>query len=281
MSKRAFAAAPRWSGGTEPSSARAAASSSAAARAQPPSVLRSAASLDRVVLPALEAGRLVDLTQPLGPETVLWPGSRPFSAELEADHDTGGAYSRHLSLPEHAGTHLDAPAHFSRAGATVDALPLDLLVRPLVRLDVRGLVGDDPAFTLAARDVEEIESVEGEIPSGCAVVVWTGWSRFLGRPEYSGRDGRLAFPGLGPDAARLLVERRAAGVGIDTLGIDPGHAVDAPAHRVTMPAGMWHLEGLVGLERVPARGAWLVAAVLPVVAGSGAPARAFAILPAA
>jgi kynurenine formamidase len=227
-----------------------------------------------------ESGRLVDLTQPLGPETVLWPGSRPFAAVAEADYDSDGAYSRYLSLPEHTGTHLDAPAHFARDGATVDALPLDLLVRPLVRLDVRALVGDDPSFTLSARDVVEIESTEGGIPSGCAVVVWTGWSRLLGLPRYAG-DGVLAFPGVGPDAARLLVERRVAGIGIDTLGIDPGHAADAPAHRVTMPAGLWHLEGLVGLERVPARGAWLVAAALPVVAGSGAPARAFAILPAA
>jgi kynurenine formamidase len=227
-----------------------------------------------------EAGRLVDLTQPLGPETVLWPGSRPFSTEAEADYDGDGAYARHLSLPEHAGTHLDAPAHFAREGATVDALPLELLVRPLVRLDVRGLVGDDPAFTLSAREVEEIESSDGEIPSGCAVAVWTGWSRFLGLPRYAGDNG-LAFPGVGPDAARLLVERGVAGIGIDTLGIDPGHAVDAPAHRVTMPSGLWHLEGLVGLERVPARGAWLVAAALLLVAGSGAPARAFAILPAA
>jgi kynurenine formamidase len=227
-----------------------------------------------------EAGRLVDLTQPLGPETVLWPGSRPFSTHTEADHDRDGAYSRHLSLPEHAGTHLDAPAHFTREGATVDALPLELLVRPLVRLDVRGLVGDDAAFTVSARVLEQIESSDGDIPPGCAVAVWTGWSRYLGLPSYAGGDG-LAFPGIGPDAARLLVERRVAGIGIDTLGIDPAHAVEAPAHRVTLPAGLWHLEGLVGLERVPARGAWLVAAALPVVAGSGAPARAFAILPAA
>jgi kynurenine formamidase len=46
-----------------------------------------------------------------------------------------------------------------------------------------------------------------------------------------------------------------------------------------MAAGLWHLEGLVGLERIPARGAWLVAAVLPLVDGSGAPARVLAILP--
>jgi kynurenine formamidase len=226
-------------------------------------------------------GRLVDLTQPLGPDTVLWPGSRPFAAELEADHDVDGSYSRSLTVPEHAGTHLDAPAHFARGGVTADAVPLETLVRPLVLLDVRALVGDDPAFALGAPDVEGIEAREGEIPGGCAVVVWTGWSRFHEQPARYAGAATLAFPGIGPEAAKLFVRRGVAGIGIDTLGIDAGHAVDAPAHRVTMAAGLWHLEGLVGLERVPARGAWLVAAAIPVVQGSGAPARAFAIVPTA
>jgi kynurenine formamidase len=223
----------------------------------------------------LAPGRLVDLTQPLGPATVLWPGSRPFEAEVEIDHDTHGAYARDIALPEHAGTHLDAPVHFERDGASADRLSLAQLVRPAVRLDVRALVGDDAGFALTATQVEAIERREGRIPAGSAVLVHTGWDRYAGDAERY----RPPFPGLAEDAARLLVDRGAAGVGIDTLGVDPGEAEGFPAHRVTMAAGLWHLEGLVGLERIPARGAWLVAAVLPLVDGSGAPARVLAILP--
>jgi kynurenine formamidase len=233
-------------------------------------------SLDSLLAPE----RLVDLTQPLGPQTVLWPGSRPFTAKVEVDHDTHGAYARNISLPEHAGTHLDAPVHFARGGRCAEELPLGLLVRPAVRLDVRHLVGDDARFTLAAAAIEEIERNSDLVPPGCAVLIHTGWDRFADSPErYAGGRERPVFPGVGPDAARLLVERGAVGIGIDTLGIDPGHASEFPAHRVTMPAGIWHLEGLVGLERVPERGSWLVAAALPIVAGSGSPARAFAVLP--
>jgi kynurenine formamidase len=223
----------------------------------------------------LAPSRLVDLTQPLGPATVLWPGSRPFEAVVEVDHDTHGAYARDLSLPEHSGTHLDAPLHFARDGVAADGLPLGSLVRPAVRLDVRDLVGEQPRFTLTAGHVERIEADESRIPAGSAVLVHTGWDRYARDP------GRYApdFPGVGEDAARLLVARGVAGVGIDTLGIDPGHVEGFPAHRVTLPAGVWHLEGLVRLERVPLRGAWLVAGALPLVAGSGAPARVFAILP--
>ena len=128
--------------------------------------------------------------------------------------------------------------------------------------------------------VDEIEAADGPIPAGTAVLVHTGWDAHRTDPSRYAGDGALSFPGLAPDAARLLVARRIAGLGIDTLGVDPGHVEDFPAHRIMLPAGLWHLEGLVGLERVPARGAWLVAAALPIVAGSGAPARVFAILPA-
>lgn len=228
----------------------------------------------------LAPDKLVDLTHPLGPATVLWPGTGPFSATVEIDHDSGGAYARTLTLPEHSGTHLDAPVHFSRDGAAVDELPLGSLVRPAVRLDVRDLVGTDAGFTLTAAHVEAIEGDEGEVPAGSAVLVNTGWDRFALDPErYVGAAGSIAFPGIAEDAARLLVDRGVAGIGIDTLSIDPGSSTDYPAHRVTLPAGLWQLEGLTNLERVPARGAWIVAAVIPVVAGSGAPARVFAVLP--
>lgn len=229
----------------------------------------------------LGAARLVDLTQPLGPETALWPGSTPFAAEVVADYDTHGGYARELALPEHAGTHLDAPAHFDRDGDRVDAIPLGALVRPLVKLDVRPWVDGNPSAVVGADALLELEARDGVIPAGCAVVVHTGWdAHHRDLDLYLGGPGGTRFPGLAADAARLLVERGVVGLGIDTLSVDPGDSTDYPVHRTTLPAGLWQLEGLVGLERVPPRGAWLVAAPLRLVDGSGTPARVFAIVPA-
>lgn len=228
----------------------------------------------------LAPDRLVDLTQPLGPGTPLWPGSTPFAATIVADHDTHGGYARELAVPEHAGTHLDAPAHFARGGVTCDAVPLGALVRPAVKLDVRSHVAGDADFALSAAEIRQLEARDGPIPVGSAVLVHTGWDEHVGDQERYGATDPPAFPGLAVDAAQLLVDRGVAGIGIDTLGVDPGCAADFPVHRVTLPAGLWHLEGLIGLERVPARGAWLVAAPLRLVGGSGAPARVLAILPA-
>jgi len=227
----------------------------------------------------LAGARLVDLTQPLGPGTSLWPGSRPFAATTVSDYDTHGSYSRELEVPEHAGTHFDAPAHFARDGDRVDAIPLAALVRPAVKLDVRPWVNGDAAASVGAAAILELEQRDGTIEPGSAVLVHTGWDAYWEDPARYLGDPGPAFPGLAADAAELLVERGIAGLGIDTLSVDPGHSADLPVHHLTLPAGIWQLEGLVGLERVPARGAWLVAAPLRLVEGSGAPARVFAIVP--
>jgi len=227
----------------------------------------------------LSAERLVDLTQPLGPATTLWPGSTPFKATTLAEYDTGPGYLRELEIPEHAGTHLDAPAHFSPNGARVDAIPIATLVRPAVKLDVRPWINGDASALVDAAMIRELEDRDGAIEAGTAVLVHTGWDAFWDDPvQYIGDPGP-AFPGLARDAAELLVERGVVGLGIDTLGVDPGSSTDYPVHLTTLPAGMWHLEGLIELARVPARGAWLVAAPLNLVEGSGTPARVFAILP--
>jgi len=227
----------------------------------------------------LAGANLVELTQPLGPDTALWPGSRPFAATTVANYATEGSYSRELEVPEHAGTHFDAPAHFAPTGDRVDAIEIAALVRPAVKLDVRDRVNGDATVTIDAAALLELEERDGTIEPGTAVLVHTGWDAYWHDPATYLGDPDPAFPGLSRDAAELLVERGVAGLGIDTLSVDPGHSVDLPVHHITLPAGIWQLEGLVGLEQVPPRGAWLVAAPLRLVGGSGAPARVFAILP--
>ncbi|HTE60486.1 MAG TPA: cyclase family protein, partial [Solirubrobacteraceae bacterium] len=79
--------------------------------------------------------------------------------------------------------------------------------------------------------------------------------------------------------AALLVERGAAALGVDTLSVDAGEATDFPVHHITLPAGLFHIEGLIGLDAVPATGATLVVGALRLPGASGTPARVFALLP--
>jgi kynurenine formamidase len=225
---------------------------------------------------------VVDLTAPLSSRTVMWPGEDPPQADVVDRHDRDGSYSRRVTLGEHSGTHFDAPVHFAPGAEAVADIPADRLVVPLRVLDITGRIGDDPDGRLEPADVAEHEQDHGVIGAGCAVFLRTGWDRYRDdRSSYAGPEGDLRFPGFGVAAARLLVEERGAvGLGIDTLGIDPGRAHDFPVHRhVSLPQGVWHLENLIDLQALPAAGAWAVVGVPRLVDASGFPARVLALVP--
>ncbi len=80
-----------------------------------------------------------------------------------------------------------------------------------------------------AEDIFAYESQHGVINSGEIVLVRTGWSQhyhagpkiYLGYDEelqgpYNSKTSVLTFPGIGLEAAQVLVDRQIAAVGIDT-----------------------------------------------------------------
>jgi kynurenine formamidase len=226
--------------------------------------------------------RVVDLTQPLHAGTVMWPGAPAPTAEtiLTVAHD--GFYNRKVSFMEHSGTHFDAPCHMVEGTQSVDQIDANLLVRPVAMIDISDACAGRPDAILTLEQVQAFEARHGRIPDGAAVFLRTGWEEFNTDPaSYAGAPGPLRFPGYGPDAARFLVEERAAvGLGVDTLGIDPGVAADFVVHRqISLPRGVWHLEGLMNLSQLPPLGAWVVVGVLKLVDGSGSPARVLALVP--
>lgn len=223
--------------------------------------------------------RVVDLSQPIGEMTVPWVSSAPLRAQVVGSHaDEVGVYYRRLELDEHFGTHIDAPGHFAAGARLVHELGAEELVRPAAVIDCRAACGDNADFTVGADAIESFEVEHGRIAPGTIVLACTGWDRFRGdAARYLGDPPR--FPGFGVEAARLLVGRRVAAIGIDTLGVDPGYALESPVHRTTSPAGVWHIEGLVSLDQLPPAGATLVVGALRLVDGSGTPARVIALIP--
>lgn len=230
----------------------------------------------------IENMRVVDLSQSLDASTVMWPGAPAPTAEtlLTVAHD--GFYNRRVSFMEHSGTHFDAPCHMVDGTQSVDQIPAARLVRPVAVIDISAAAAGDPDATLSLEQVHAFETRHGRIPDGAAVFLRTGWEEFNTDPaRYAGAPGPLRFPGFGAEAARFLVtERHVVGLGIDTLGIDPGVATDFVVHRqISHPVGVWHLEGLTNLSQLPPLGAWVIVGVLKLVDGSGSPARVIALVP--
>lgn len=223
---------------------------------------------------------VIDLTAPLSPRTALWPGLPPVQAEALFELERDGFYARVLTLPEHSGTHLDAPAHFVADGARVEQLPVERLVAPCAVLDVREQCAADPDFALDRAGLERLEARDGRIERGGVALLLTGWDARADDAEaWFGPESpeRLSFPGFGRSAAELLIERGVVGIGVDTPGVDRGCDPSNPVHNTTLPAGLWHLEGLVNLAALPLRGALVVVGALNLVGGSGTPARVLAL----
>ena len=237
------------------------------------------------------AGRqLVDLSHSYDRQTLYWP-TAPSRFELEplayGDTEAGFLYAANaFCTTEHGGTHIDAPIHFARNRSTVEQIPLHQLVAPAAVIDVTTQAARDRDYRLAVRDVLEFEARHGRLEAGTIVLLRTGWSRFWPEAKaYLGDDtpgdaSQLSFPSFGADAARLLVEERQAGMlGVDSASIDFGSSRDVPEHRIAAARNVPGLENLANLERLPPRGALVVALPMKIGGGSGGPVRVIAILP--
>ena len=234
--------------------------------------------------------RLVDLTHPFNINTVYWPttpsgfGYAPIS---NGRTEGGWFYSAGaFQAPEHGGTHMDAPVHFKEGGQTLDQVPLSRLVAPVVVIDVTAGAAGSPDYEVALSDILNFETRYGPITRGTIVLVRTGWSgRWPEKRDYLGDDtpgevSGLHFPRFGQEAMRVLVQQRGVGaVGLDTASLDPGRSTEFLAHRVAAEAGVPGFENLTNLDKVPARGAWLLALPMMIEGGTGGPLRAVAMIP--
>jgi kynurenine formamidase len=240
---------------------------------------------------AFPGGELVDLSHTYDQTTVFWPTSDPFRLEKTADGITPGGYyyaSNNFFTAEHGGTHLDAPLHFSQGGQAVDQIPIDRFFGAAVVIDVLARADADADYQIGVDDITAAETRDGPIPADSIVLFRTGFSRrWPDAARYLGTAARgadavrdLHFPGLHPDAAKWLIANRSIrAVGIDTASIDYGQSTLFETHRALFERNIPAFENLAALERLPLRGASIVALPMKIGGGSGAPLRAVAVLP--
>jgi len=242
--------------------------------------------------PAWPSGTLVDLSHDYSDQTVFWPTAESFKLEKVADGITDKGYyyaANNFATSEHGGTHIDAPIHFAKGHRGVDQIPLDQLVGAAIVVNATAACDRDADYQVTTNDFTAWERVNGEIAPGAIVLIRTGYSRrwpdasrYLGTAERGETAvAKLHFPGLHPDAARWLVARRINAVGLDTASIDYGRSTMFESHRILYERDIPAFENLTSLDRLPARGAFIVALPMKIKGGSGAPLRAMAIVPPA
>jgi kynurenine formamidase len=246
---------------------------------------------------AMTAGtvEVVDLTAPLSADTpvIQLPPEFAQTARFELEElsrydDRGPAwYWNNFRSGEHTGTHFDAPNHWvtGRDGEDVASVPASRLIAPAVVLDFSDRVAADPDFLLEPEHIRAWEQDHGPLPPGGWLLYRTGWdARSSSQERFLNADATGPHtPGVSPACARWLGEEAPVlGLGVETVGTDAGaaHSFDPPfpCHAALMGSGKYGLTQLQNLGRLPATGIVLVVAPLPIVSGSGSPARVLALV---
>jgi len=200
--------------------------------------------------------RIHDVTVPLAPGMLVYPGDPPF--QLEPVQRLGEApynLSR-MVLTTHSGTHVDAPAHFLPGGATIDQLPLEILL------------GKARVVELTSRErVERGHLAALDLRDDLRVLLKTRMSGQMLKARY--QEDHLY---LTVDAAHYLAQAGLKLVGFDYLSIDRFGSADFPAHHALLEAGVVVVEGLDLSEVEPGE---YDMACLPLRVGGGdaSPAR--------
>ena len=193
-------------------------------------------------------------------------------------------YWNNFQCSEHTGTHFDAPVHWLSGKGLDDmaSVPPRRLVGPAAVLDFSLQASADPDFLLQRHHVAAWEAEHGALPEDGWLLYRTGWDCRVGDPASFLNRGHT--PGVAPDCARWLAEHTPIlGIGVETVGTDAGQAASFadqpfPCHWYFHQANKYGLTQLQRLAELPPQGALVVAGPLPIVDGSGSPARVLALV---
>lgn len=240
----------------------------------------------------LKTHDFVDLTHAFHPGIPHWPGFPDSERVTLYSHEEGegtlgsGFWAEQFTHVGQWGTHCDPPAHFAEGLRTIDEIPPEEMILPLVVLDIHEKVAENPDYTVTMEDVREWELKYDPIPQGAFVALRTDWSKRWPDPEAmrnEDEDGVAHYPGWSQEVLAYLYEQRnITASGHETLDTDPGVATsqgDYSLETYILSQDKYQIELLTNLDQVPEYGAIIVVTFPKPKNGSGFPARVFAVLP--
>lgn len=238
---------------------------------------------------------VIDLTTKLSHATPTLELPEPFanlidfSLEEVSAYNEPGPYWKHHNIHtgEHIGTHLDAPVHWitGRGGKDVAQIEPGRLTGSALVLDVSEEAAANPDFLLDLHHIRQWEATFGPIPQGSWLLIRTGWeARAHDRHRFLNNDEKGPHsPGLTVECAQWIAEESPlSGIGVETVGIDAGAAAGQeppfPAHHFLLANDKYGITSLQNLSKLPPIGAAIIVAPLPIVGGTGSPARVLAFV---
>ena len=236
-------------------------------------------------------GKWIDLTYDFSDKTIYWPTANGFKLDTAFNGVTPAGFyyeAYNYCAAEHGGTHLDAPVHFAKGKWTADEIPLEKLTGEAVVINVSDKALKNADYLISVSDIGSWEKTNGKLPDDIIILFRTGYGSFYPETKkYLGTDERgadavakLHFPGIDPAAAEWLVKnRKIKAVGLDVASVDYGQSKDFKTHQILYEQNIPGFENVANLDKLPVKGAFIVALPMKIKGGSGAPLRIVAIIP--
>jgi kynurenine formamidase len=214
--------------------------------------------------------RLVDLSVPVGPATVVYPGDPAPELTVHSTVERDGFNLLDVHIGSQSGTHVDAPYHFEDDALRIDEVPLERFLGPAVVVDATG-VGARGRVTW-----EHVAPVADRLGEGVVVLLHTGWAQHYGTPAY------FDNPFLDADACRRILDTGVKTICIDAINLDetpdddhPGEGF--PVHHLIARAGGVIGENFRRFEDVDWEDPFVMCLPIALEAADGAPVRAVAV----
>lgn len=205
-----------------------------------------------------------DLTLAITSDLVVFPGDPSFESQKVMDVENADPFTLcHFGLGNHAGTHIDFPAHVIPGGSSSDAYALDYLTGPgrIIEIPDDGSVTD--------KHIEKAGVKRDEI----VFFKTSNTRRNLHQQGIYTED----FAAITPEASQKLVDKQVRIVGIDYLSVDSIDDEALSSHKTLLSNNILIVENL-DLTKVPTGQYKITIAPLKVAEADGLPVRVAAFL---
>jgi len=224
--------------------------------------------------------RIVDLSRELYHRTPTYPGQPPiiygvWKTHEEAFVDSGyiqGNAVMFISMPDHGGTHIDAPRHFGMSGTPIDKYPLENCIVKGICIDLRHIA---PRAEITQADLQAaVKKAAVPIPKRGTVLLCTGHhERTFPTPAYATDNS-----GVNVAATEWLAEQGVVHFGIDAMRPGPMGKINSLVHKACLELDITHMESLCNLEALLDQGEFqFIGLPLKWRDGTGSPIRAVAV----
>ncbi|MGI9012585.1 MAG: cyclase family protein [Nitrososphaeraceae archaeon] len=210
---------------------------------------------------------IIDLSQSINSDIKLYPGSPNVYFLKWSKYSIDGYDSEAIFLSTHTGTHMDAPSHFIEGAESIDDIDVNRFVMKNVHL-LKIFKSSNQLIT-----AEDIINSNIDIKENDSIVFSTGWEHNYNSDNYISSN-----PGLSPQAATYLSNKKINAVAIDSPSIDSGIESEFPVHQILLKNNIIIIENICNLAKIDKKNFKLIAIPLKLRGASGSPVRALAII---